>query len=130
MIRPTELTLALLVASTLALTVPVAATDDPTAGGYRIVSPVTGKCVALARSSSANGVNVHQWQCRNVHNVDNLLWKLRWLPGDRYRLQVKTSGKCLALARARHSDRNGVNIHQWQCRGARDPSYLTWKILE
>ena len=87
----------------------------------------TGKCIALKSSSNANGVNIHQWQCQNVHEPDNLLWNISSAnnAGDA-KLRSKQSGKCVALKQ--HSGNNGVNIHQWQCQNVNNENYLLWSL--
>lgn len=96
---------------------------------FRIVNAHSGKCLAIEGSGkrSANGINVHQWQCTNVAQPDNLRWELR-ADGAYHRIVNAHSGKCLAIEGAGDRQANGVNVHQWDCDRARQPANLRWQV--
>jgi hypothetical protein len=95
----------------------------------RIVNRHSGGCLAVQGTGrrTADGINVHQWQCANVSQPDNLRWELR-PDGPYYRIVNAQSGKCLALEGAGDRRANGVNVHQWDCDRARQPANLRWQV--
>lgn len=65
-------------------------------------------CLDVPRADTANGVQLHAWDC---HGGDNQLFT--YTPNQE--LKLKHSGKCLDVAVA--SKDNGGIVHQWDCHG-------------
>ena len=72
-------------------------------------------CLDVPRADTANGVQLHAWDC---HGGDNQLFT--YTPNQE--LKLKHSGKCLDVAVA--SKDNGGIVHQWDCHGGDNQKWI------
>ncbi len=71
----------------------------------------SGKCVDVAGVSTADGGNVHQWDC---HGLSNQQFRIEAASGG-HTVVALHSGKCLDVYRAGMT--SGTNVQQWRCNG-------------
>ncbi|WP_330286528.1 family 43 glycosylhydrolase [Streptomyces sp. NBC_00576] len=75
---------------------------------YTVVNRVTGKCLEVTGSSSADGANVQQWTCSGANNQR---WRLEDLGDDTHRLVNVAGGKVLDTENCSSAD--GADLRQW-----------------
>jgi hypothetical protein len=78
---------------------------------YEIRSVVSGKCLDVADSKTADGTNVQQFGC-NGSNAQR--WAITWLGNGRYQLRPQVaSNRCLDVSNGLPDD--STNIQEWTC---------------
>jgi hypothetical protein len=82
-------------------------------GYYAIYAADSGKCLDIEGSSTANGADLHQWDC---HWGDNQQFKFEDAGDGYYYIKAKHSNKCVDVSGV--SQNEGAQIHQWDCLGA------------
>ena len=84
-------------------------------GEYAIVNEGSDKVLDVADNRlQDNGANVQQYRWSGR---DNQRWRIDPTGQGFYRIVNVASGKCLDVERK--SDRDGANIHQWECNNDR-----------
>jgi len=81
--------------------------QEALSGTYEIKSVHSNKCVDVAEVSTANGANIHQWDCVGGANQK---WVITNLGGNLHKIEAVHSGKAMD---ADNSGGNGTNVHQW-----------------
>ncbi|MCG8419445.1 MAG: RICIN domain-containing protein, partial [Proteobacteria bacterium] len=82
-----------------------------------------GKCLDVASSSTADGANIHSWQCNGTGAQS---FRAENLGNGRIRLVNTSSSKCVDVASNGSAD--GTNIHQWTCNGTAAQSFVTQDV--
>ena len=85
---------------------------------YQIIGVESGKALAVANTSTANGVNV---DIRTYTGAANHRWTISATSGGYYRLSpVSSGGSCLDVSGA--STANGANVFQWALHRRQQPA--------
>ena len=80
----------------------------------------SGKCVAIANSSTANGARVTQARCSSSRSQH---WKLVPTSAGYHRIVNRNSSKCLVTAGLAA---NRGRVQQWGCRAS---GHQQWKLV-
>lgn len=92
-------------------------------GEYAIVNEGSDKVLDVADNRlHDNGANVQQYRWSGR---DNQRWRIQSTGQGFYRIVNVASGKCLDVERK--SDRDGANIHQWECNNDRSQE---WRLTQ
>ncbi|MFI0406047.1 RICIN domain-containing protein [Actinomadura sp. 3N508] len=99
------------------------------AGGYRLKSRRSDKCLTVDSGSANPGANVVQWSCAEPV-AEEQLWnitalKRHHLDGIKYRLRVASTQKCLDVAGGSTADKTFVM--PWACNGG---AWQDWKFAD
>jgi hypothetical protein len=84
----------------------------------RLVSRQSGKCLDVSGAGTANGTNIHLWEC---NGTDAQSFRVEQLGGGNMRFVNVGSNKCVDVSGASHD--NGANIHLWDCNGTGAQSF-------
>jgi Tfp pilus assembly protein FimT len=85
---------------------------------YRLVNQCSNKVLAVAGSSTADGVDVTQWTWNGGADQQ---WKIEGVSSSHYRLTAQHSGKVLAIAGS--STDIGADVIQWTWNGGADQQW-------
>lgn len=88
---------------------------------YLIKAVHSGKCVDVAGASTADGANLHQWDC---HGRSNQQFRVTATASGVYQVTAVHSGKCVDVYRA--GTVNGTKVQQWRCNGQNNQR---WRLL-
>lgn len=96
------------------------------AGGYRLVSRHSGKCLSLSENNGTNGTAIIQWKCSSQPTPgDGQVFSFS--PSAEYfDVVINSSSKCLDVTNASNAD--GAWVQEYDCLGASQANQL-WSIV-
>jgi Ricin-type beta-trefoil lectin domain-like len=99
-----------------------AAKDVVPFGFYRVVNPITRKCMDVRDRSRAAGAGVHQWHCTTE---DNQVWRMVPSPtaDGFFWIQNSRSSMCLDIRTTSPVPSNGTGTMQNSCSSARSQNW-------
>jgi hypothetical protein len=89
-----------------------AAQSELASGTYKVVTRVSGKCLDVNGSGTADGTNIQEWTCNGTGAQS---FRAEDAGGGSYRFVNTSSGKCVDVNGAGSAD--GTNIQLWNCNG-------------
>ena len=85
---------------------------DLTGGTYKLLTRVSGKCLDVNHSGSADGTKIQEWTCNGTGAQS---FRVEDAGGGSYRLVNSSSGKCVDVNGAGTAD--GTVVQLWTCNG-------------
>ncbi|MFD5438566.1 RICIN domain-containing protein [Kitasatospora sp. NPDC127067] len=89
--------------------------------GTFVIRNSSGKCLEITNSSTANGADAQQWDCKGQAGSK---WRLK-IVGNYFQVVNAHSNKCLEITDS--STRNGARAQQWTCN---DQAGSKWEIQD
>ncbi|TDC82651.1 hypothetical protein E1193_11205 [Micromonospora sp. KC606] len=87
-------------------------------GFHQLVARHSGRCVEPASGSTANGVQLVQFDCSSAQSQQ---WQLRGAGGGYYQLVARHSGRCVDVASG--STANGARLIQFDCHSGQNQQW-------